>query len=180
MKRNSWAVVISVVLVAMLGLFCVSASAEQQSEVKMFTWEEVMETAESMDPDAGFLQIGDFDIGIWSPHVFFVEEPHESDADNNIFGRLGTENESAEIIFLTRDGQGGSLNDWLAAFTEAGHQAQLVNVNGMDGLMYVDEEQNSCNLLLPLTNGEMLQIVFAPYSDENFKQVIYIMISSIR
>ena len=162
------------------GLVPSAVSPVAEAEAITLTWAGETENAQAMDPDGRMLQIGDLDLCMWMPSVFFPYELPEDRPDAVAW--FSVPDGSASVTVLKADSRGISLQAWQQGLIDYGYtDACLASVNGIPALAYSDPARDTLNLLCDVPGIEgLLQFSFTPVSDEGFAAVAGVMISSIQ
>ena len=165
----------------MLSAFAVSAFAETETKAEL-KWADAEEAALKADPDAGFYQIGDLDLYMWIPSIYLEVELTEEDVKEGYVSVLSTEDEEAMVIIATIEGEGITLEEFYQTAIEEGYEdAEIGVINGIEALMYSDEEEDAANVICYLKDsGNFLQISFYPFSDETYGGLASLMIHSLQ
>ena len=129
--------------------------------------------------------VSDVGLKIWLPEYLF---------DGN--QELTEEDDSKGFLLKTQDVQGGplafsvatlgtdqveSLEQWVAyLLTHDGYSTvQMVNVNGIDAVAYYIPSMDTETISFHMTNNDILEFYFSPYTDEDWHDMIRALICSI-
>ena len=129
--------------------------------------------------------VSDVGLKIWLPQ-YLVDGNQE----------LTEEDDSKGFLLKTQDVQGGplafsvatlgtdqveSLEQWVAyLLTHDGYSAvQMINVNGIDAVAYYIPSMDTETISFHMTNNDILEFYFSPFTDEDCHDMIRAMICSI-
>ena len=129
--------------------------------------------------------ISNIGLKIWLPEYLF---------DGQL--ELTEEDDSNGYLLKMQDVQGGALTFSVAALgtdqveslelwegyllTHDGYsKVQMVNVNGIDAVAYYVPTMDTEVISFHLSNNDILEFYFSPFSDEDWNEMIVAMISSI-
>ena len=165
-----------------LVLLCTLSCLGTAEETTTFTWDEVANEVDNIDPDAKIVQIADWNLCMWLPSAFSEDELTQEDIDYGYISRLIDAQQTSMVAITIDESLQASLDDWLKAFVDSGYtDAEIVVINGIQALMYTDSKNDTINVMYLLVDSDqVLLFSFYPYSDENFKAIIYYMVSSLQ
>lgn len=167
---------------AVLCCFGVSALAAD-TEVHKYVWEEIATDAAKIDPDGGIKggiqQVGSYCI--WLPSFYAAQDLSQERINQGYIANfVSADQSSAVMAFNDTNEEKTDLETLAEAYTDAGLEAEVVRVNGIPALQYVNTESDTVNIMYLEGENATLTFSFYPYSDEGFADLCDVMISSLR
>jgi len=147
-------------------------------------WEQVR-SAVTMDELGGaFTLIEEASLTMWLPDSVEEYALSEEDVENGYVAFYSTADEefACAVMRLIPDNVDIMEVDELSAvLPEYGIESfSTTQINGMDAIIYEDEEQLSTSVVLGNGTGTFYEIAFYPVSDEGSEAVVSLMIASIQ
>ena len=151
------------------------------SLAETITWSEVGEPfAEQAGLEGEFYSLSEMGLAIWLPDDLYAVEPAAEDA---AAGRYALFTDEAQECFLAIDTihvDGMTLNQAYDNAVASGmKEPEIVNVNGLDTLSYLDETNNLGCIVLVDTNCNMIIFSLTPCDSEAAQLVFTVIGSSI-
>jgi len=170
------------ILLTLAVLCSVSVSAfAADTDVTTFTFAEVAEDLAEIDADGLIHQVGGYVL--WLPSFFEEQELSDERIEQGYIANIMAADESAAVIaFTDTNEEGADLETLAKAYTGAGLEAEVVEVNGVPGMLYVDETSDTLNLLFlegEDKKGETV-ISFYPLSDEGFSSLASMVLRTVQ
>lgn len=151
------------------------------TDTMVFTWEDVAEDLADIDEDGAFHQVGDYVL--WLPSFFEDQELSDERLEQGYIANIMATDESAAVIAFTDTNEEGADLEVLAeAYTGAGLEAEVVEVNGKPAMLYVDESSDTLNLLFLKEDDNTAETVisFYPLSDEGFSSLAAMVLNTVQ
>lgn len=172
---------LGLVLAACMIFGSVSVMAEE--DVMELSWENVtsQEGAEDMIAQGEFVTFDEVACKIWVPSVMKPVELTEEDVEDGYIGYFSTD-EGDGIAAVMYVDAGLSLEEYKDALAEEDDVTNITDVivNGLAGIGYdLDDNDSSC-ISFVTDGGYILEFTFYPVSDEDFAATAMCMIASIQ
>lgn len=163
-------------LFALLLSLCLLCSAAALADNSL-SWESVSEAATAMGGE--FKTFDEIAVKLWMPATMQEIELTDDDRANGYIGYYASEDETGEISVVYVDAQYTSLEDYQAYLLENG--VQEVETGSVNGLACISYESDDTGVLAFTTQkGYILEIAAAPLSEDSFKSIIGVVMSSIQ
>ena len=163
---------------AVLCSFGVSALAAD-TEVHEFVWDKIATDTAEIDPDGGFHQVGGYCI--WLPSFYASQDLSQERINQGYVANIeAADRSSAILVFTDTNEEKADLEALAKAYTGAGFEAEVVRVNGIPAVLYVNTEADTINVMYLEGEDATLTFSFYPYSDEGFAGLSHVMISSLQ
>ncbi len=173
--KNYVFVVLAVLLLTFSAVF-----AQETETVQEINWEDIAPALEESGLEGEFYAVSDFGIAMWVPVQLHEVELTEEDVENGYVSYLTTDDEDAAVAIICADGEGMTLEDYMA-YLESAEDVSGVEyglVNGIEAVSY--EYEGNMNVAFITDAGYILEFTFSPMSDEGFATVASIMAASIQ
>lgn len=168
-------------LAVMCSLSVTAMAADAKSDVTQFVWDEVKSDVDEIDKDGAFHQIGSYVI--WLPSFYEEQELSAERLEQGYVANiLAFDQSSAVMAFTDINEEKADLETLAKAYTGAGLDASVVEVNGLPAMLYIDESSDTCNLLFLEGEEKENEMVFSfyPYSDEDFQILVSLLLRTIQ
>ena len=142
------------------------------------SWDDVAEAANTIEGE--FKTFDEISVKIWIPDVLKETELSDADRERGYIGYFMTDDQSAAVAVQYVNMESMSLDDYQKTISEVEGVTDIEKgtVNGLDALSY---EYNGNGVIAFTTEmGYILEVSCGPLSDEGFKAVAAIVISSIQ
>ncbi len=163
----------------LMTLFLMVSLASAEDAVTV-TWDMVAEDFAQNGFEGAFMPLNDFGVMMLVPEGFEAVELTEEEAAMNMYLKLDAQGQ-AGIGFQYME---GSAEDFAALAEELSGRGMVGieydNVNGLNGLSFDTPDGNAKAILVDCQNGYLLQITFAPATDETFVKWAQYMVASIQ
>ena len=163
----------------LMTLFLMVSLASAEDAVTV-TWDMVAEDFAQNGFEGAFMPLNDFGVMMLVPEGFEAVELTEEEAAMNMYLKLDAQGQ-AGIGFQYME---GSAEDFAALAEELSGRGmtgiEYDNVNGLNGLSFDTPDGNAKAILVDCQNGYLLQITFAPATDETFVKWAQYMVASIQ
>lgn len=167
-------------LAAILMTVFLMVSLASAEEVFTITWDMVAENFAQDGFVGSYMPLNDFGVMMLIPNGFEAVELTEEEAALNMYLKLDAQGQ-AGIGFQYIE---GSAEDFAALAEELAGKGMTgidyYNVNGLNGLAFDTADGNAKVILVDCQNGYLLQITFAPATDETFVKWAQYMVASIQ
>ena len=128
-----------------------------------------------------FVEIPGMSAKIYMPSVLLPVELTDEDIENGYIGYYATEDGSAAVALVYVDVDGMELSEYKEALPEYGaSDIEDVIINGISAIDYKIADNDSVSLSMATQAGAILEITFAPMSDEAFAAVATVMMASVQ
>ena len=158
---------VSFVLIAMLALSCTAALAESDAPA-----------------DAAFegswVQFED-GFEIYLPNEWVVVDPTDEMIQSGIFYAVTSPDGARNMQVAWSEEAGAADANAVKAQLEATYtEVEILNINGIDFVTYLDAQNDSTGIVALGANGDMFLFNFYPASDEEFAPIAVTIATSIR
>ena len=162
-------------------MLIVSGAAMAEEEVTELNWADFEAQVAEAGIEGDMVTYEDLGMTLFVPSVFVEGELTEEDAADGLLDYYTTEDESAAVgVYYVEVGGGLTLEDYAAALEEEGVEADLALINGLGAVVYEDTEADAVTVVFATEDGNLITVIFAPASDEEFSAVALIMMASIQ
>ena len=157
----------------------ISPSEEEYPELN---WEDYEEDVEELEAGMDFASLDDVAMKIWIPSILSEVELDEEDIDDGVIAQYAEDGGDAQLAVLYLEGDEDlTLEDLEETLTENDvTDIEHFVVNGMEALDYVDEEADALYVIFLTDEGDIVEFVFYPASDEGFYSIAQFMTASIQ
>ena len=133
-------------------------------------WEAVEKLLAEAEIKGDFVAIPEAESKIWIPEQFESIALTQEDRDEGFINYFGTADQNAAVSVVYVDVGGMTLEEYLARVEDIGiNDAAIGTVNGNPAVGYTMEENNSASISFATENGCILEITFAPITDEAYR-----------
>ncbi len=148
-----------------------------ETEETEFNWDEIKDFEEVEDGD--FYTSEDYNLKFWVPEDL-EDVLDQEDIDEGYIGFF-MDDDGEEAITICVYDEETTLEDWLTTLeTEYGVTGSTIcTVNDLNVILYYDEEEDCFFADFATEDGEILEFMYYPYSDEDFYEDIVISLYSI-
>ncbi len=168
-------------LLSLFLLFSLSATAFAEEEAEEYNWKYARDRIQVVFPGHGNIwSINEVEALMWLPDVFLYVDPAEADLDNDCIGMFVMENSEAYILLSYLEIEGVTLDSLFSYYSQNGHDARMVTVNGIPAILDRNMEANNLNLTYQTKDNMFFQIIFSPVSDSNYEMMYDFVIASIQ
>lgn len=173
-----------VLVVFMLCLLAIPAIGQTIDSPVTTTWEELEESFIETGYGADFYDINDFGFRILIPNGLEPVELSDEQIKNGFIVDFANEDHSAAVIVVYRDMQCESLEelaDYIAENLGEDKIAGYYRMNGLDGLVFVNPENEELVCALKATEGGyFVQVSIQPTSNEELNKLSGFIFGSIQ
>ncbi len=150
------------------------------SEAVVIAWED-MEDAVNESFDGGFVVFDDAGFKMWIPDVFEEVELTDEDVEQGYIGYFATEDNEAAIAVVINTESELDLESYMEALEEdeSVSEVEVAVVNDIPCISYSNEDNDSGSIAFELEDGSLVEISFAPISDEGFAELVSIISASV-
>ena len=145
---------------------------EETDETPEYYWEDLEPYVEALGLEGGFYSLRYFGLDMWVPDDMEFQELTDEAIDKGIIAYATDEDESRELMILNLvyDQQIESLYDWQDALKEQEgiENSVICYVNDLIVLEYMLPEKDCFVCDLRVTDGSILEFIWAPFSDEAY------------
>ena len=171
---------LTAILLALVLLFALSATAfaDEEAPMQTLSWLSARRGILQAELSGSFYQVGDLDCDIWVPDLF---EPMEEVPE---FAYCGFEAADGAVTItvnhLSFEGE-PELEDIEEVLPDWGAVSDgIFWINGLYALIYETEEDDSLSVLILKEDGDAVEFVFAPISDQQVYSVSSLVLSTIQ
>ena len=165
-----------------------TALEEEMSETVVFDWEESESIIQDIDLDGRFVTFDEIDAKVWLPDLYEECELTEEDLEEGYIGYYMTaepedNGEYCIVDMLYFDADCDSAEEYRDALLEWGYDsAELVELNGYEAVMYLDEEDgyDYWAIALATESGNIFEVSVHPVSSDEYVAVAYVILSSVQ
>ena len=160
----------------------VAESTESVAEPVEVNWSDIEPAVKELGIEGDFVTFDEIALKMWMPTVLAPTELTDEDKENGYIGYFQTEDESAAVAVVYVDVNGATLEEYqtLLAEDETVSELETCSLNGLNALSYKIEDTDSASVAFDTEKGYILEVTFAPISDEGFEQVASIITASIQ
>jgi len=145
---------------------------EETDETPEYYWEDLEPYVEALGLEGGFYSLRYFGLDMWVPDDMEFQELTDEAIDKGIIAYATDEDESRELMILNLvyDQQIESLYDWQDALKEQEgiENSVICYVNDLIVLEYMLPDKDCFVCDLRVTDGSILEFIWAPFSDEAY------------
>ena len=145
---------------------------EETDETPEYYWEDLEPYVEALGLEGGFYSLRYFGLDMWVPDDMEFQELTDEAIDKGIIAYATDEDESRELMILNLvyDQPIESLYDWQDALKEQEgiENSVICYVNDLIVLEYMLPEKDCFVCDLRVTDGSILEFIWAPFSDEAY------------
>ena len=175
-----------ILLAVIMAVFC-AANAFAQTETETEAVPEVkwadMESIYGDKLDEGeFYSVSDLGLKMWIPSMLTEQELTDEEIEAGDISYLTNEDQTVAVNISYTDMEGATLDDMVAYFSqEEGYSdVQKVILNGIEAVSLEDTVNDVMLAGIMTDKGYLIQFMFFPRSNEEFRQVASIMATSIQ
>ncbi len=165
-------------LTALLMLVCITLMPFA-SLAETITWEEVgMPFAAQSELEGDFVALNEMGLAIWIPSDLVYVEPSAEDAAAGRYAIFIDNDQECALVIDAVYVEGMTLDQAYENAVASGmKEPEIVNVNGLDTLSYINEALNCASLVLVDTNCNMIIFTLSPI-DNDIAKIAFTVISS--
>ena len=155
---------------------------EETDETPEYYWENLEPYLEALGLEGTFYSLTYFGLDMWLPDDMEFQELTDEDIDQGMiaFATDADESKQMMIVNLVYDQQIESLYEWQNLLKEQeGIDSVICYINDLIVLEYVLPEKDCFVCDLRVTDGSILEFVWAPFSDEAYAVKAGFMSNSI-
>ena len=165
----------------MLALCLLCGCAAMAEEASTITWEEVAPTVEASGVTGEFQLLEGPGLAVWVPTGMLAAEVSEEDAAAGRLALFIAEDQSGYFAVDAVNVPDMTLDQFFANAQEsAAEEVELLNVNGLSGVVYKDPTNDLWSFSLVDTNSNVINFIMGPASEEGSKEVFSIVLASIQ
>ena len=165
-------------LTLMLAL-CLLGSFALAEEASVITYEDVQPMIEQME--GNFVLLEQLGLQIWLPSELVQMEVSEEDAAAGRYALFMDEEQTGYLAIDCMNVEGMTLDQFYAnALESAAKEVELVTINGLGAVVYVDEENNLLSATLIDTNSNLINFIMGPASEEGAKESFALIMASLQ
>ena len=139
-------------------------------------WDQSLVDAMGIEGD--FYALEEMGLGIWLPSSMEPVEVSDEDAADGIYAMMADDERA--LVITVRNEEGLTLDQAYENVVSNGYvKAEIENVNGLDALIYFDEENNVAHFGLVDSNSNMIMFSFTPIDTEEAEDLAVVVFSSI-
>ena len=170
------------VVFAVLMLSFAAVSAQETQTVTEVNWSDLEPALGELLNDGKFYSVADLGLQMWIPSVLTEQELNEEEIESGDISYLTDEENTVGVNISYMDMEGATLDDMVAYFNEAEGYADVEKVilNGLEAISLTDTVNETMLVGFMTEKGYLIQFMFFPTSNEDFKQVASVMAASIQ
>ena len=170
------------VVFAVLMLSFAAVSAQETQTVTEVNWSDLEPTLGELLNEGEFYSVSDLGLQMWIPSVLTEQELTDEEIESGDISYLTDEENTVGVNISYMDMEGATLDDMVAYFSQAEGYADVEKVilNGLEAISLTDTENETMLVGLMTEKGYLIQFMFYPTSNEDFKQVASVMAASIQ
>ena len=165
-----------------------TALEEEMSETFVFDWKESESVIQEIDLEGRFVSFKEIDAKVWLPDLYEECELTKEDLEDGYIGYYMTEEpedngEYCIVDMLYWDAGCTSAEEYRNALLEWGYDtAELVELNGYEAVMYLDDEDgyDYWAIALATESGNIFEVSVHPVSNEDYVAIAYVILSSVQ
>ena len=165
-----------------------TALEEEMSETFVFDWKESESVIQEIDLEGRFVSFKEIDAKVWLPDLYEECELTKEDLEDGYIGYYMTEEpedngEYCIVDMLYWDAGCTSAEEYRNALLEWGYDtAELVELNGYEAVMYLDDEDgyDYWAIALATESGNIFEVSVHPVSNEDYVAIAYAILSSVQ
>ena len=156
-------------------------AADAEEEILELNWSDVEAAVKESGMEGDFVSFDEVAIKMWLPSVLEATELTDEDKEAGYIGYYQTADESAAVAVMYVDMDGMELDEYaeLLAEDESIEDIEAGIINGLACISYSQPENDSTSLSFASDSGYILEVTFAPLSDEEFGAVAALISCSI-
>ena len=169
-------------LFALMLTLCLLCGCAALAEESTITWADVAETVEASGMTGDFHLLEGPGLAFWLPSALAEIEVDEESAAAGRMALFMAEDQSAYFAVDAVNVPDMTLAQFYenAQAAEAAEEVEMLNVNGLDGVVYRDATNDLWSFSLVDTNCNVINFIMGPSSEDGSKEVFSIILASIQ
>ena len=155
-----------------------SLAGSLAEQVPAINWSDV--ESDAADIDGSWYTFENLALQMWVPDIFENADITEDD-DPTMIAKFLVPDGSAAIYGQYVEGyEGATMENAIASIKDnGGQEIERCTLNGLDAVSYSYSDMDAVYVTFVTQNGNFVQFIFTPVSDEGFKAVAQLVTASI-
>ena len=170
---------LTAVLLALVLLFALSATAfaDEEAPMQTLSWLSARRGIQQAGLNGSFYQVADLDCDVWIPDLL---EPMEEKPDYSylVFGTDGVPIVSVDHLSFDEDVELEDIEEMLPDWGAVSDG--IFWINNLHALVYEKEAEDSLSALILKTEGDAVEFVFSPISNQDVYSLSSLILSTIQ
>jgi len=173
-------------LLAIVLMLCllVPAALAEEAQVQEVNWEDMGQLLSELDAKGitgDFYVLEEIAVKFWLPTGMNAVELTEEDRAAGYIAYFLPDDQSAQVAVVYVDADGMDIETYAQSLSEYGAtEIEMIQLNGLPGVSYKVEENDSYNVAFATQRGYILEFVMSPASAENAEYVWGLVGASIQ